>query len=152
MSYTLYRGSFFVFGRDILLASTILDRGFAVFSRMMFVNHHFIVTSSIITPWCLIMLTSTIIKHFIIITYYNILYLLINIGLLLHTLCRFYPSKIPQTLTQKNPQTQALHYAAYHGHLSCVTELLKSNPRKDAKRRRKWLGSWLVNVLTHRLG
>ena len=24
----------------------------------------------------------------------------------------------------------ALHYAAYHGHLSSVTELLKSNPRK----------------------
>ena len=27
-------------------------------------------------------------------------------------------------------ERQALHYAAYHGHLSCVTELLKSNPRK----------------------
>jgi ankyrin repeat protein len=46
---------------------------------------------------------------------------------------------------------QALHYAAYHGHLSSVTELLKSNPRKDAAAvespatRRKWLGSWLVN-------
>lgn len=26
--------------------------------------------------------------------------------------------------------SQALHYAAYHGHLSCVTELMKSNPRK----------------------
>ena len=26
----------------------------------------------------------------------------------------------------------ALHYAAYHGHLSSVTELLKSNPRKAA--------------------
>lgn len=44
---------------------------------------------------------------------------------------------------QKGPSvSQALHYAAYHGHLSCVTELMKSNPRKVPRFFKTHGGGW----------
>ena len=47
--------------------------------------------------------------------------------------------------------SQALHYAAYHGHLSCVTELMKSNPRKVPafqKPPRRWIAAGRFFIAT----
>ena len=51
----------------------------------------------------------------------------------------------PEVFLPTPPTTcalEALHYAAYHGHLSSVTELLKASPRKETPAA-GWVGWFL---------